>query len=766
MPLSSFTPAEIELTERRRLEQPLLLLVWLSTATFSFVEGNMFYVLSCTLAVGVNFIAVRRHKEVFVSKILVNIGVLLSAGLVLLEFRIGDQSSLIPFGHFMVLMQLCKLFEKKRNRDYMQLLMLSFVQMIITAMLSLELWFALVLMVYLVLLSYVTMILTIKRGLDRAAKTKLTSESGPLAPKRVAWNVIRRWPGRAIFNMTSRVLIPALIVGILAFLLIPRVSKGLMQILGDTGLFLTQDTSMKLGGDKDLYASPRLMMRVKIFRNDKPTPAPCPELTYLRGNILASYADSQWNSVSLNTHPYAYNLPPLDAALRSKLIYHEIKPVRLAAMKPVGPYPTVVVNAGDADIGVSVDGNFSVIGRYDNEVKQPYSTGSFSRPLQPNQREYMKKLEFDPRQFCTPQQQITLPQAAGKRIDDLAEKWTKDLLEKRDANPDQLDDINLKIARRIAQKLRESYPYSLDLSESDPTRDGVEDFLFHLKKGHCEYFAAALGVMCCRLGVPARIATGFVLNEYDPDEQQYMVRGKDAHAWCEIYHPQKGWVLVDPTPGNDRIESMKENWWDKVKNFWAKMQFMWATKVVSYDSDTQRDIGDQTAKQCFAIWSEFLGFCRNIWDSFLKLLMEGVVDQALLDFFWWFSVCAGMAAIWLLVRRMHRVRKMQSDPAYIASLRKLPSLQKLLITMGRSGYPKSKMQTLREYMTAAAEKFSLPADILEKICDLQNRWRWGSKSPTHAELQEVQEHCKFLSEQLKGISKHSTIYNAASRDGH
>jgi len=106
MPLNSFTPAEIELTERRRLEQPLLLLVWLSTATFSLAEGNLLYLLGCTLAVGVNLIAVRRHKEVFVNKILVNIGVLLSAGIVLMEFRVGGHRPLIPFGHFMVLIQL------------------------------------------------------------------------------------------------------------------------------------------------------------------------------------------------------------------------------------------------------------------------------------------------------------------------------------------------------------------------------------------------------------------------------------------------------------------------------------------------------------------------------------------------------------------------------------------------------------------------------------------------------------------------------------
>ena len=754
MPLSSFTPAEIELTERRRLEQPLLLLVWLATATFSIAEGNLLYLLGCTLAVGVNLIAVRRHKEVFVHKILVNLGVLLSAAIVLMEFRVGGQSSLIPFGHFMVLMQLCKLFEKKRNRDYTQLLLLSFLLMIITAMLSFELWFALVLMIYLVLLSYVTMILTIKRGLDRAARTKLKSESGPLAPKRVAWNVIRRWPGGPIFQMTSRVLVPGLIVGILAFLLIPRVSEGLARVL-DTGmLFSKQDSSLRLGGTKRLYQSPRVVMWVTVFQNEKPGPAPFEESGYLRGRILESYTDSKWSPVSSNFLSSPYMPPALDDELKKQLIYHDIELLAPTQSDPVCPYPTVAVSEPtDAGLSVSRDGNFSITGRYNRNIPQRYMTGSFGRPLTQKQRQYMQKLERDPRSRIYPREWVELPAEAGRKIDALAQRWTRDLLTKRDAHPGESDDINLEIAHRIAQKLMESYPYSLDLSNSDPTRDGVEDFLFYMKKGHCEYFAAALAVMGCRLNVPARVVTGFVLNEYTPETHRYTVRQKDAHAWCEIYHPKKGWVLVDPTPGNDRIESMKPGWWDKIKNFWTELRFLWVEKVVSYDSVTQRDIGNKVVLKTFDAWKEFSEMCANVWKSFLNLLMRGVVDQILMDFFWSFTAVSGLVGLWLVGRRIYRVKKMQKDPEYVASLRKLTSLQKLIVTMERSGYPKSGIQTLRNYLSSAAEKFSLPADVLEQLGRLQNRWQWGGQAPSTEELRTVQQQCKFLSEQLKQTRK-------------
>jgi len=176
-------------------------------------------------------------------------------------------------------------------------------------------------------------------------------------------------------------------------------------------------------------------------------------------------------------------------------------------------------------------------------------------------------------------------------------------------------------------------------------------------------------------------------------------------------------------------------------------------KVVSYDSVTQRDIGKQIVSKTFEAWKKFSGMCANVWNSFLNLLMRGVVDQLLLDFFWSFLVASGLVGVWLGVRRIYRVRKMQSNPEYVASLRKFTALQKLMVTMERSGYPKSGMQTLHNYLSSAAEEFALPADVLEEIGRLQNRWRWGLQAPSVDELRKIQQQCNLLSEQLKQTRK-------------
>ena len=69
----------------------------------------------------------------------------------------------------------------------------------------------------------------------------------------------------------------------------------------------------------------------------------------------------------------------------------------------------------------------------------------------------------------------------------------------------------LEQARAIESHLRDSgrFAYSLSAPTSDPWIEPVEDFLFNSRKGHCQYFASALGLMLRSVGIPARLVTGF-----------------------------------------------------------------------------------------------------------------------------------------------------------------------------------------------------------------------------------------------------------------
>ncbi len=80
--------------------------------------------------------------------------------------------------------------------------------------------------------------------------------------------------------------------------------------------------------------------------------------------------------------------------------------------------------------------------------------------------------------------------------------------------------------------------------------DTVEYFLFEQRRGYCEQFASSLAVMACSIGIPARVATGYVPGEYNPFTGLHEVRANDAHAWVEVYFPGYGWSTFDPTPGS------------------------------------------------------------------------------------------------------------------------------------------------------------------------------------------------------------------------
>ena len=90
------------------------------------------------------------------------------------------------------------------------------------------------------------------------------------------------------------------------------------------------------------------------------------------------------------------------------------------------------------------------------------------------------------------------------------------------------------------------YPYSLDVALPPAGTDVVDFFLFEQQAGYCDYYASAMVVMARSLGLPARLATGFLAQEPDEEGQQTMHQ-IDAHAWAEVYFAGFGWVEFEPT---------------------------------------------------------------------------------------------------------------------------------------------------------------------------------------------------------------------------
>ncbi len=105
-------------------------------------------------------------------------------------------------------------------------------------------------------------------------------------------------------------------------------------------------------------------------------------------------------------------------------------------------------------------------------------------------------------------------------------------------------------AKAIESYLRQ-FPVDYGLGETPPGEDTVDYFLFEAKRGYFDYHASAMVVMLRAVGVPARLAVGFVA---EPDEQGiHTVRDKDAYAWAEVYFPGYGWVEFNPSPDRPAV---------------------------------------------------------------------------------------------------------------------------------------------------------------------------------------------------------------------
>ena len=99
----------------------------------------------------------------------------------------------------------------------------------------------------------------------------------------------------------------------------------------------------------------------------------------------------------------------------------------------------------------------------------------------------------------------------------------------------------------IQDWLADNVEYDLDAPVPPAGADAVDHFLFGSQRGFCEQIASATAIMLRTLGVPARIATGYVPSERDEVAGVWLSRARDAHAWVEVRFPNFGWVAFDPT---------------------------------------------------------------------------------------------------------------------------------------------------------------------------------------------------------------------------
>lgn len=105
-------------------------------------------------------------------------------------------------------------------------------------------------------------------------------------------------------------------------------------------------------------------------------------------------------------------------------------------------------------------------------------------------------------------------------------------------------------AQKIRDYVRSSARYDLNpamMGKNDS--DFVRWFLEDSDSGYCVHFATSAAVLLRAAGIPARYATGYLVQVEEGKTVE--VLESDAHAWVEYWLPGFGWTVLEATPPAD-----------------------------------------------------------------------------------------------------------------------------------------------------------------------------------------------------------------------
>ncbi len=151
---------------------------------------------------------------------------------------------------------------------------------------------------------------------------------------------------------------------------------------------------------------------------------------------------------------------------------------------------------------------------------------------------------------------------------------------------------DLERARAVESYFRDNFRYTLRFYRTRPGEDPLDPF-FRAKAGYCEYFATAAVLILREMGIPSRAVGGFRGGEWNNYGKYYIVRSKMAHMWVEAVIGDSIWLRLDPTPfvetvspGRSFIASLKR----KLENYIDYIKIVWYGDVVNYTFERQRNL--------------------------------------------------------------------------------------------------------------------------------------------------------------------------------
>jgi len=481
-------------------------------------------------------------------------------------------------------------------------------------------------------------------------------------------------------RLAGTLLLQAIPFMVVLFILFPRIPGPLWGLPSDAYSGLTGlSDSMAPGSISQLSLSADIAFRARF---DGPLPPPAQR--YWRGPVLTDFDGRRWT----NSRLAAKDSPAYPAAgspIRYSLTLEPHNRPWLLAMDFPG--------AGIPDALYTND--FQLIRRQPVRQRLRYDADAYP--------DAVVGLNESPRTLA---HALALPPQSNPRTQALGREIAQ-------ANRDPAAIIKAGIAWMRADRLAYTLePPPLGAHTSD-------EFLFDTRRGFCEHFANSFAILMRAAGVPARVVTGYQGGEPNPYDGSLIVRQSDAHAWTEVWLPERGWQRVDPTatsaprridgglaaalPEGEPVPYLVATdmrWLRNLRDRWEFLNNAWNQWVLGYDQARQRELLKR------------LGLRETDWMALAGVLLTSTaVLFALL--LWWShrqaSVRDPLARQW---RRFER-------------------------RLARAGVPRLPSEGPADYAMRAHRAFPDAAEQIERIARSYATLRYGRKPPTPEDIRRL-----------------------------
>lgn len=449
------------------------------------------------------------------------------AFVLIIPFRISMDDPVTPVVETTLILLGAKFLGEKSVRDYLQIYLISILLLAGSALLSLDMEFAVYLLLMIFLMSFSAIALTFYSEDSDAVLN-------PDIAKKLA---------------LKSLIIPVIAIPLTAFLflILPRTSYPLLDFLNRGGGVSSGFTdSVRLGSVSDIQVDESIIMRVSM----KPI---TPASLYWRGIVLDFFDGISWKS-SVSEVPI-YTIYKRNFALRGTKISYTVY---------LEPY------------------NNNYLFYLDKPFQTLINATPFDGLTFRMQHDINKRIKYTATSILS---EILAEDSINRDIYLQLPDWNFERL-KKTVNDISKNRGDLESANEILRYLK-SGEYKYTLANLPISSDPLNDFIFNYKYGNCEFFASAMTVMLRLRGIPSRIIGGYAGGYYNEMGSYYAISQKNAHVWVEAYIQKKGWVRFDPTPAPSTAFLSLPGGFSKIRAFFDSLYYYWNAMIINYDFSKQ-----------------------------------------------------------------------------------------------------------------------------------------------------------------------------------